>query len=82
MDRQICCQCGALTHEEEGWPYYEDDRRHYCLDCALKIGAVDPHTWLKLHGLGIYHHAIYADGVITAFRRQGRGYAKDRAIVS
>ena len=76
-NKHICQSCGRATHEEDGFPYAVDDTgKHYCLDCGLRCGMVEPLNYLELHGFGIFHHATYQDGIIYAFRKWGRGYRK------
>lgn len=74
----VCASCKNPTHEEDGFPYAIDDDtgKHYCLDCGLKLGMVEPMNYLELHGFGIFHHATYQDGIIYAFRKWGRRYRK------
>ena len=74
----VCASCKTPTHEEDGFPYAIDDDtgKHYCLDCGLKLGMVEPMNYLELHGFGIFHHATYQNGIIYAFRKWGRGYRK------
>ncbi len=73
--KSICYACGMQTQEEYGHPYCVDDcGNHYCLDCGLKLGLIDPLKYLELHGIYISHHAVYEDGWIKAFRKWGKGY--------
>ena len=76
--KHICPSCGKYTHEEDGFPCGVDDDtgEHYCLDCGLKLGMVDLIEYLRLQGIGVFHHASYKDGIITAFRKWGKGYRK------
>lgn len=76
MNKYVCYKCGGLI--DDSHPLYIVDNRHFmCLDCALALGYIGPMAWLEAHGLGIYHHAEYHDGAITAFQKYGRGYRKD-----
>ena len=81
--KHICPSCGKYTHEEDGFPYgaNADTGEHYCLDCGLKLGMVEPMDYLELHGFGIFHHATYKDGIINAFRKCGKGYRKYELIM-
>ena len=59
--RRICPSCHTPTNEERGFPYGIDDKRgkHYCLDCGLKLGIVEPMDYLELHGVGtVIHYPI------------------------
>ena len=73
----ICANCGKPVSEHEGDPYQRFDMKDYCLDCALKLGMLGPMEWLHYHGFGIYHHAEYHNGRITAYQKWGKGYRKD-----
>ncbi len=74
----ICPSCNRATHEEDGFPYGIDEKTgdHYCFDCGLKLGMVEPMDYLELRGFGIFHRATYQNGIITAFQKWGRGYRK------
>lgn len=82
--RRICPSCHTPTNEERGFPYGIDDKtgEHYCLDCGLKLGIVEPMDYLELHGFGIFHHATYKNGIISAFRKWGKGYRKYELMFS
>lgn len=76
MSAYTCFKCGGII--VDGHPYYNVHGRHVlCLDCALKLGYIGPMAWLELHGIMIYHHAEYHDGILTAYQKWGRGYRKD-----
>ena len=65
----ICDDCGELLGNQCGHPYFPDKENNYCPDCALKRKIIDAEEWLNLHGIGIYDHAVYKDGVITAYQK-------------
>lgn len=73
----LCDDCETELHTTDGYPYVTDGDNHYCGSCAVKRGLLKPIDWLAWHGMGIYHHATYKDGVITAYQKWGRGYRKD-----
>ena len=81
--KHICPSCGKYTHEEDGFPYgiNVDTGKHYCLDCGLKLGMVEPMEYLILHGIGVFHHATYKDGIINVFRKWGRGFKKYELMI-
>lgn len=82
VEDYLCEDCETELHTQSGWPYaQDDDGNYYCLDCGLKRGLISPMYWLVSHGIGIYHHATYKDGVITGFQKWGRGYRKDEIKV-
>ncbi len=73
--KSICSSCGKQIRKPDGHPYCVDDcGNHYCLGCGLRLRLIDPLEYLKLHGIGIFHHAVYEDGWIKAFRKWGKGY--------
>ena len=37
--------------------------------------------FIKMHGIGVFHHAAYKDGIITAFRKWGRGFKKYELMI-
>ena len=72
-----CCEKPLGNHE--GWPYFEDDSGNYCFDCALQLGLINANEWLASnYWLGIYDHATYSGGVVTIYKKWGRGYTKDK----
>lgn len=77
----LCDDCETELHTTSGWPYVSDGENNYCPSCAVKRELLKPIEWLKWHGVGIYHHATYKDGVITAYQKWGRGYRKDEIEV-
>lgn len=77
----LCDRCEAPLGNHEGNPYVHKEDGNYCHDCALKMGIITADDWLQAHGIGIYDHAIYKDGVITAFQKWGKTYRKDEVRV-
>lgn len=81
--KYICSSCGNPTHEEIGYPHAVDDKtnNHYCLDCGMKVGIVEPLNYLELIGIRIFHHATYQNNTIIAFRKWGRGYRRYELLI-
>ena len=77
----LCDDCDAPLGNHEGAPYSKEGDNNYCLDCALKRKLIDADEWLELHGIGIYDHAIYKDGVITAYQKWGKSFRKDEVRI-
>ena len=77
----LCDGCNTPLGNHEGNPYYEHGNDNYCPDCALKKKIIDADEWLKIHGIGIYDHAVYKDGVITAYQKWGKSYRKDEVRI-
>ena len=77
----ICDDCGELLGNQCGHPYFPDKENNYCPDCALKRKIIDAEEWLNLHGIGIYDHAVYKDGVITAYQKWGKRFRKDEVRI-
>lgn len=73
----LCDECDEPLGNQDGNPYYSDADNNYCPDCALKNRVIDADEWLHVHGISIYDHAIYKDGVISAYQKWGKGYRKD-----
>ena len=77
----MCDDCGELLGNQNGNPYYTDGDSNFCPDCALKHKIIDAQEWLKIHGIDIYDHAIYEDGVITAYQKWGKRFRKDEVRI-
>lgn len=77
----LCDECETPLGNHMGWPYIEHGEENYCHDCALKKGIIDADEWLSAHGITIYDHAIYKNGVITAYQKWGRSYRKDEVRI-
>ena len=79
VDDAFCDKCGEDLKSYLGYGYIADDdnQHHYCYDCALKLGIITAMDWLLGHGICIYDKATYSSGVITAYRKWGRGYKVD-----
>lgn len=77
----LCDDCEIDLNTENGGNYVFDGENYYCPTCAVKRGLLDPLDWCKYQGMGIYHHATYKDGVITAYRKWGSGYRKNEIKV-
>ena len=71
----LCDGCGTELNTLKGWPWYGTPQNRYCPNCAVKYGYCTPLEWTER--FGNYHHATYKDGVITAYKKWGRGYRKD-----
>ena len=59
----LCDGCGEPLGNQDGHPYIQAGENNYCYDCALKRGLID--------------HAVYQDGVISAYRKWGKGFRRD-----
>lgn len=75
----LCDDCETELHTTDGWPAYRDGDNYYCEVCAVKRGILDPLSYAGR--FDNYHHATYKDGIITAYRKWGRGYRKDEIKV-
>lgn len=49
----FCDRCGEDVHNYEGWPYVEDEGKHYCPDCAYKVGKLTKREWCNMNGIFI-----------------------------
>lgn len=47
----FCDECGDDVHSYDGWEYVEDEGKHYCVDCAYKLGKITKKRWLELNGI-------------------------------
>lgn len=72
----LCEKCGEPLGDHEGNPCVEHGHSYYCHDCALKLNLIDAEEWLNIHGISIYDHDIYKDGIIAAYQKWGSGYRK------
>ena len=77
----LCDDCGELLGNQNGNPYFSNDENNYCPDCALKRGIIDAEKWLTLHGIDIYDHVIYKDGVIIGYQKWGKRFRKDEVRI-
>ena len=79
----LCEKCETPLGNHIGWPYYKDGEKedYYCPDCALKKGLIDADEWLKVHGISIYDHALYKDGIIIAYQKWGKGFRKNEVRI-
>lgn len=74
----FCDDCKKDLHTRDGWGYVQDgDEKHYCYDCAVKRGLLEPLEWINLHGCCLkWDHADYKDGVVTGYIRCGKGFRR------
>ncbi len=74
----FCDDCKTDLHTRDGWAFMPVGKeKHYCLDCAVKRGLMEPMEWINLHGFGLrWDHADYKDGVITGYVRCGKGFQR------
>jgi len=77
----LCDKCEEPLGNHNGWPYISVGDDNFCYDCALKLGHVDAMDWLRVYGHNAYEDAFYKDGVITAYKKWGRGYRKEKIRV-
>ena len=75
----FCDDCKKDLHTRDGCGYVPDgNEKHYCLDCAVKRGLLDPLEWINLHGCGglKWDHADYKDNVVIGYVRCGKGFRR------
>lgn len=77
----LCEDCETPLGNHVGWPFVDKGDQKYCHDCALKKNLITADDWLKAHGIGIYDHAIYKNGVITAYQKWGKSFRKDEVRI-
>ena len=77
---ETCKTCGAQI--PDFYPRVNHENEVYCIDCAVKAELMDPLEWCELSGIYLFHHATYKDGIITGFRKWGRGYSKVRIDIN
>jgi len=76
----LCDDCEKVLGHYEGYWYIEDGDDNYCPDCALKRGLITPDQWARGKGFCV-HHATYENGVVTLFRKWGRGFTKENISI-
>jgi hypothetical protein len=80
----FCDRCGEDLHSYEGWGYVEneDGSKHYCEECALKVGALSPLDWVNKHNPTTrkYYAAELQGKMILAYYKCNtkKGYRIDR----
>lgn len=85
IKEHLCEVCNKPLGDRVGHPYCFDDEEDtfYCPDCGLDNGYIDATEWLCCRSLGaFFEKAEYKDGVVTAYRKWGKGYRKYQIVVN
>lgn len=88
VDAAFCDECGEDLHSYEGWGYIDIrvEGKHYCEECALRIGVLDPLFWINKHNPTTreYYKAELVGHEIHAYYKckTKKGYRVDKFEVS
>lgn len=58
VENHYCDVCGEDLESYNGHPYYSEDGKDYCLDCAYKAKIITKREWAESHGILLSDRAL------------------------